>query len=90
MSSIPYLVASFTVPICGQLIAHFGPTSHEMFFKFAMACITTAHVGFLALSMQSIPKVDNAYYKVLPDCMFYPLILLCLILTAGHAMTTTL
>lgn len=33
MSSIPYLVASVTVPICGQLISHFGPQSYESFCK---------------------------------------------------------
>ena len=55
-----------------------------------MACIITAHAGFLALSMESVPKEENAYYKVLPGSLFYPLVLLCLILTAGHAMMTTL
>lgn len=55
-----------------------------------MLCIIAAHAGFLLLSMQSVPKEDNAYYRVLPDYLFYPLVALCLLLTAGHAMMTTL
>lgn len=55
-----------------------------------MLCIIAAHSGFLVLSMEATPKADNAYYKVLPDYLFYPLVLLCLLLTAGHAMMTTL
>lgn len=55
-----------------------------------MVCIIIAHSGFLALSMESVPKEDNENYKVLPEQLFYPLIVLCLFLTAGHAMMTTL
>lgn len=36
MSSIPYLVASVTVPICGQLISQGGPQSYEGFCKFEL------------------------------------------------------
>lgn len=55
-----------------------------------MMCIILAHVGFLAFSMQSVPKEDNDNFKVLPEYLFYPLVGLCLLLTAGHAMMTTL
>jgi len=72
------------------MISRFGERSYELFFQLSMVCITAAHAGFLLISLNSIPKKDNPSYKVMPDRLFNPLIGLCLVLTAGHAMMTTL
>ena len=57
ISSIPYLIASFTVPIFGTVLNYFGDSYYELLLLASIGMIFTVHVTYLSLSDITEPGV---------------------------------
>ena len=51
----------------------------------SMLSLALAHLGFLILSLEAKPKDDNPNYGTLSDHLYFPYLILVLLLTFGQA-----
>ena len=80
ISSIPYLIASFTVPIFGTALNYFGDSYYEILLLASIGMIFTVHVTYLSLSDITGEGAQGGIFCVLPLILF----------GLGHALFTTL
>ena len=80
ISSIPYLIASFTVPIFGTMLNYFGESYYEILLFFSIGMILTVHMTYLMLSDVTDPDATGGLFCILPLVLF----------GLGHALFTTL
>ena len=80
ISSIPYLIASFTVPIFGTALNYFGESYYEILLLFSIGMILSVHMTYLMLRDVTDPDATGGLFCILPLIMF----------GLGHALFTTL
>ena len=80
ISSIPYLIASFTVPILGSLLSYVGEAYFEILLFSSIGMILMVHLTYLTLRDVTEPGQQGGLFCFLPLFLF----------GLGHALFTTL
>lgn len=80
ISSLPYLVASFTVPFLGSLTSYLGETYFELMLFASIAMVLAVHICYLTLSDVTEEGEVGGWITVLPLIPF----------GLGHALFTTM
>ena len=78
ISSIPFLVASFSVPLMGSAIAYIGDSYFEILLFISVGMILTIHMTYL-LQSDVIGEEHGGMFNILPLVIF----------GLGHALFTT-
>ena len=79
ISSIPYLIASFSVPFLGSLSGMLGEAYFELMLFIAVGLILIVHIIYLTIADFAAADSDNWLTPVLPLIVF----------GFGHALFTT-
>jgi nitrate/nitrite transporter NarK len=80
ISSLPYLIASFTVPIIGTLINRLGELYFELLIFVSLVMILTTHFIYLVLADVTLSGMEGSTYTWMPLLLF----------GLGHALFTTM
>jgi len=80
ISSLPYLIASFTVPFLGSLTAYLGEKFFELLIAVSMGMIVVVHICYLSLQDVRNPGQDGGWLAIWPLMLF----------GLGHALFTTM
>ena len=80
ISSIPYLIASFTVPLLGTMLGYFGESYYEIMLFGSIGMILIVHMSYLMMSDVTEPGAEVSVFCILPLILF----------GLGHALFTTL
>ena len=80
ISSIPYLIASFSVPVLGTLITHLGEAYFELLLFVSIFMVFGVHVAYLMFQDVGESGITAGMETVIPLIPF----------GFGHALFTTL